>query len=316
MTIRYLTWSNPNELHRLGPLQASAAKWGIELKPIACYSLLDKLWSLGKELESYTKNTLVVCSDGYDCLYIQSRNDIRAILEQSNSKIIFSAQAENDHHTRPVADFFRRRYPGAPYPILNSGVIAGRSASIIKLIKQISGWNLAAEERDFRANMAGIGTFNDQTLCGIYATRFPDEIAVDSEAKLSWTSAYENELVDTLIDREAVSFLNPISGFVPCIFHLPNTSPGVYVQYLRAFTALGGDVIPSKSNILLIESFLSHPGRLANDAAKVLSLLRKHSEFSHCRRKQIREQRIKRAKIAISKLIRLWFHQGTGIAKR
>lgn len=316
VTIKYLTWSNPSELHRLGPLQSSAEKRGISVKPIACYSLLDKLWSLGKEVDSYTEDTLVVCTDGYDSLYLKDTNQVQSILEQFDSKIAFSAQAECDHHTKSAAAFFRQTNPNVPYPILNSGVIAGRSTSIKKMIGLIREWNLDQEEHRFRSNMAGIGTFNDQTLCGIYATQFPDEIAVDSEAQLSWTSAYENELVDSLIDTEGKDFRNPISGIVPCIFHLPNTSPGVYVQYLRTSSSLGSLLTAKTSDILLLESFLSDAGRLGDDAARVLELLRKDDDFSSCRREQYRRYRVKRLKIAASRLIRRFFPHGTGIAKR
>ena len=316
MTIRFLTWSNPKEQSRLGPLQSSAKRNGIEVKPIDCFSLFDKLWSLGRELATFTTNELVVCTDGYDCLYVQSLVDIRSTLDEFGTKIVFSSQAENDHHSKPAVDFFREMNQNSPYPILNSGVIAGWSTSISRMIGRIKEWNLEREEHNFRSNMAGIGTFNDQTLCGIYAVQFPDEIAVDSEAKLSWTSAYENELVDSLIDEHEKTLRNPISGSVPCIFHLPNTSPGVYVQYLRAFSALGGHITARTSDILLLENFLSAPGRLGDDAAKVLSTLQKESDFLHCRRQQYRRHRIKRARIAVSKFIRRLFPQGTGIAKR
>jgi hypothetical protein len=274
---------------------------------------LDKLWSLKRSIQQLPDDQWVVCTDGYDCLYLRSIEEIIAQLQNFGTGIIFSSQTEPDHHSKFAIDYFRTRYGTAHYPILNSGIIAGRVQDLNRMISRIQQWDLKQEEMEFRKSMAGIGNFNDQTLCGLYAARFPDETIVDSQAQLSWTSAYENDIVNSAIRQNGGLFQNPKSGTFPCIFHLPYTTPDVYLQYLSVYIANFDTLLASDADLVRIDRLLSKGGAIRQDGERVLEVLQKDPNYLSSRKQQFARNRNKTIHMTVSKLVRLLFPRGTGL---
>jgi hypothetical protein len=181
------------------------------------------------------------------------------------------------------------------------------------MISRIQQWDLKQEEMEFRKSMAGIGNFNDQTLCGLYAARFPDETIVDSQAQLSWTSAYENDIVNSAIRQNGGLFQNPKSGTFPCIFHLPYTTPDVYLQYLSVYIANFDTLLASDADLVRIDRLLSKGGAIRQDGERVLEVLQKDPNYLSSRKQQFARNRNKTIHMTVSKLVRLLFPRGTGL---
>ena len=314
--MQFFTWGpGPND-QRLQPLIQSAAKQGVAVTPIPCRSLLDKLFSLRHALAGLSASELILCSDGYDCLYLQGRLQIESIIGEFPAPIVFSAQAEADHHLQCAVQTARSRPEAGPYPILNSGVIAGRCGDIRAMLDEICRWNLAELEQEFQTGRAGIGHFNDQTLCGLYFARHPQQIAIDSHAKLSWTSAYENNMVDELLAADPFELRNPLTGLTPALFHLPCTSPGVYAQFLRTCLRLQLPLKAEQVQIVRLEQFLGERGRLREDTREVLSVFKSQPGFRSTRRRQYVDHYKRRCRILLSRALRLFIRGGTGAMTR
>jgi hypothetical protein len=302
--MRFLTWCGRGESLRVAPLLRSAARFGITVEIVCCSGLIDKLASLNRSLRSIDDDEWVLCSDGYDCIYLNDEQEIVKRLSSFPSRIVFSGQSTEDHHLDYVVGVCKERKPTGFYPILNSGIIAGRCGNLKSMLSEILQWRLGDIEREFSLRRAGVGCVNDQTLFGRFFALNPTEVDVDSKAVVSWTSAYENEEVDNLLESRPVQIKSPYTDECPCLFHLPCTSPGVYLQFLQMYSALGYDLGGEVVDIVRVESFRGQSGKVGVLADYILQELRRSGGFRSYRRQHYLRHYKRRCRILLSRLFR------------
>ena len=302
--MRFLTWCGRNASMRIRPLVNSAATFGIQVEPVFCNGLMDKIQSLARYLETICDKELVICTDGYDCLYVNNPSEIESRILQFGDSVVFSAQGTPEHHLGCAVEACSSKYPGALYPMLNSGVIAGRCSNVKKMLSEICSWNISVVEQEFRSECGLIGFMNDQTLFGRYMAAYSGMVSVDINAWLSWTSAYENSWVDEILRQRPLRFVNPKTGEIPCLFHLPCTAPGVYLQFLNVYSSLGHTLDCDVVDIVRLEQLSQQQGSSASEAERILSSLRQCKGYHIARWRQYQRYFFGRAKTRIDRTLR------------
>ena len=259
---------------RIRPLVKSARSVGIFVEPICCRGFMDKLFSLNAAIKGLSDDELVICTDGYDCLYLEDQETILKRFAEFGREIVFGGQTEFDHHIKAAVETAVAQSGTGDYRILNSGIIAGRSGALRHMLDVVCGWDLRLLADQFVHERAGIGYFNDQTVCGRYFALNPHEIAIDQRGRLSWTSAYEENYVDSLLAKHPFVLVNPRTLERPCIFHLPGVHGSeTYLQYLNAFLALGHDISPEDVQIVRLEKLAGTDGPRKKAAKRFLKMI-------------------------------------------
>lgn len=284
--MKFLTWAHPRDLQRVLALLHSAAARGVTVEPIPCYGLLDKLASLHNALRCIPDAEEVVCTDGFDCLYVQGQSEMLSRLSAYGRDILFSGQSEPDHHLPSTVAVAKQLNPNLPYPIPNSGIIAGRCDALRAMLSEIMSWDQSRIRAGWTEQRPGKDSFNDQTLFGHYFALNSDRIAIDAKGSFAWTSAYEDDVVDQMLNDQPFVFKNPLSGEVPCIFHLPCTSPGVYAQFLWAYLSLGLPATAKEAQLVRLEELCREPGHPGRRAQHVLKMFRAMPGFRQERFRQ------------------------------
>jgi hypothetical protein len=302
--MRFLTWCGRRDSLRIAPLINTAARFSVKVEPVYCNGLLDKVTSLSRYLDCIDDEEWVLCSDGYDCLYMQGEEEIQRRILQFGSNIIFSGQATGDHHLDYVVEACKNKNLSGPYPMLNSGVIAGRCGDLQAMLTEIRHWKISDIEQEFLVRRDGLGFVNDQTLFGKFLALHPSIVHVDSAASVSWTSAYENELVDEAIRHRSLEIRNPMTNECPCLLHLPCTSPGVYLQFLDVYSALGHQLSGDVVEIVRLERLCDQQSKVGIQATNILKTLRQTHGFQSFRARQYSRHYYRRCRILLSRLLR------------
>ena len=213
-----ITYANDNHYH-LHRLLTSAAHWGIPLQVLGLgepwRGFLHRLAVLRKFIEDLADEQLVLCSDGYDAIYLQPAAVISERFQGFSSPVVFSA--EMSFHA-PGNEAIADRYPESPtiYRYLNAGAFIGRCGPLKKILARV---------------LADSRTDEDQSLLSRYFLDHPGEISLDYRAELFVTTS-NRQYDDDLESRDGRLF-NRQTGTWPCLLHTPGGYYGVLEYYSR-----------------------------------------------------------------------------------
>lgn len=265
--MRFFTWCGPYARHKTALLIASGTRLGIQITPILCYGLMDKIQSLWQRTQTLEESAIVICMDGYDCLFLRDFQDTIQRVRVDPRKVIFSCQNSSEHHFHSTIGINNPFTNGLAW--INSGVIFGTAGSLRRMLEEILSWNTKSLEDEFRRN-SPYGDFNDQTLFGRFLQLNPDKALLDMQYVLSKTSAYENlGQLTTAVCSERILQLTEEG---PAILHLPFTSPTTYYRYLEiANFILGRDLRLNEMDLIRLARLSS----LETGLPKCLSNIRK-----------------------------------------
>ena len=191
---------------------------------IPCFSLMDKISSLLTYLDKVNDEDIICSTDGYDVLYVQSADQVMTSFLGFKTEILISGECYCSHHFPETKKYFQKLHKKTTYPYLCSGLIIGYALALKSMLKEMLSWNWYSLEQEFN-KYQNIGSFNDQTLFGLYFTKPNNRIEIDTEGKLFWTMTKARFDID-----EHVSFESQLKN------NINNTFPGIiHVPYIRKY---------------------------------------------------------------------------------
>ena len=235
--IHYCTWAKSADSPELSLLRASATRLGLELTVLPCGGFLEKPVALDEFVSNLPETDLLLSTDGYDVLYTQPEDVIRARFSAFGSPLVFSGEDGCYHHLADAKEFFEETAHGEPYAYLNSGLAMGFVGAVRQMLGVILGWGEEAQ-REFECSPGGRGFFNDQTLFGRYACKHPGRVTIDTRADMFWTMASEKYDVARYADIRPGEIKNLRCQTRPCVVHVPHRRK-FYLPYLQVAHKMG-----------------------------------------------------------------------------
>lgn len=238
--IRFLTWANSAQDRRVRLLTASARQVGITVAIAECHSLSDKPASLRRTISDFPPSDLVVCTDGFDVLYLRDEEAIRNRWMEFETPVVFGGERFPIHHFQETEAHFREVGEGHLYPFLNSGLLMGEVSAVSGMLDSISTYPYEEMENRFlqQSESEFRGHYNDQTLFGCFAAEYPDIVGVDHDGHLFWNTSRECQRINDLLGRDATGLVNRASGTGPALIHIPYLNR-YYPTYLQFANELG-----------------------------------------------------------------------------
>ncbi|MBT4522960.1 MAG: hypothetical protein HOC23_23410 [Halieaceae bacterium] len=218
-TMRCFAWADSMgpELERL---HSSTDNQGVELEVIGLGQEFDrsrfaKLDALELAVRRLPADQVVLCTDGYDVLYVDPPGTIlRKFLDRA-APLLFSVERLFTHHYTSHREHFDRESGGSPYRYPNSGGLIGRAGAIMEMLDE-----LRNVDRDEPLGHVW-GIFSDQTLVGDYIARHPGKIALDFECDIFWCTAGEWGIAAQNSSIVEGRIWNPTTQTQPSIVHVP-----------------------------------------------------------------------------------------------
>jgi hypothetical protein len=212
----------------------------VTVKVAECRAISEKPRSLLKAIENLPRHEIVLCTDGYDVLYLSGEQDIREAFLSLRSPVVFSGERASVHHLLSTEKYLKGRFGVAPYPFLNSGLIMGEVGYLIDMLEYINNSSFQRVKRKFEEDSkSGFrGHFNDQTLFGEYAATHPHIAKPDWNASLFWTAARECQSFDEIFQIHNGRVKNRYSGTSPAVIHVPYIKR-YYPTYLFVASQIG-----------------------------------------------------------------------------
>ncbi|MGD8414287.1 MAG: PqqD family peptide modification chaperone, partial [Candidatus Latescibacterota bacterium] len=282
-TIHYCTWARSVDSPELGIFLESARRAGVEVTVMPCRGLLQKPVVLSRFVASLPADDIVLCTDGYDVLYVQSEEAILSRFADFGAPLIFGGEKGCYHHFPSAREFFEQSGHGGAYRYLNSGLMIGFAGTVGSMLREVLAWKPDAR-REFAESPGTVGFFNDQTLYGRYASENPGSIAIDTEARLFWTMADEKYDIESHAEIGPDRIRNRHTGIEPCLVHVPHRKRS-YLAYLQVAHKIGIPLAPDKVDIDLLGRLLDGTSRGAGadrvqiepETAKCLEELRRQT---------------------------------------
>jgi hypothetical protein len=218
----------------------SAKAFGVNLRAIHCTSLMDKIPSLLRAIESLSANDLLFVSDGYDCVYTQKAASLQTLMKSFSAEMIFSCTPFVDHHVLDYRRLCATAYAFSTPEYLCSGCFAGRVGAIrnmlLEIIEKYSDFNSSLFSIDDKFN----GFLNDQTCFGVFASKNPGLVALDDRRMLSATVGYNDAaILQAFSVGQCPKIFNSAStGLLPCLLHVTTTGLLSYPAFVSAALSL------------------------------------------------------------------------------
>ncbi|MEM1182086.1 MAG: PqqD family peptide modification chaperone [Acidobacteriota bacterium] len=235
--IHCCTWAKSVDSPELSLFKASASRQGIEPTVLPCGGFLEKPVKLLEFASALPDDDLLLFSDGYDVLYVDPLGTILDRFRAFSAPLVMGGEDGCYHHLPEVEGYLAGAAPGAPYPFLNSGLGLGTVSAVREMLESVIGCLDEVRERFQRASHTR-GFFNDQTLIGDYASRYPDRVEVDSRAELFWTMASEKFDVGRHAEVRPGGLRNLNTGTRPSLVHVSHRRK-FYLPYLQIADRLG-----------------------------------------------------------------------------
>ncbi len=200
-------------------LSSSADQHGVELEVIGLgmefdSSLFAKLDALELAVRKLPVDQIVLCTDGYDVLYVDSPDNILQKFLDRNVPLLVSAERLFTHHYTSHREHFNRETVGSPYRYPNSGGLIGRAGAIMEMLDDLRD----VDRNEPRSHVWGI--YSDGTLVGDYIVRHPEKVALDQDCNIFWCTAGEWEIARTSPIIEG-RLINATTQTQPSIIHVP-----------------------------------------------------------------------------------------------
>jgi hypothetical protein len=273
--IRCFAWCHPKQKFRAQLLINSARQFDTDIELIPCRSILGKIASLHHAVCNLAPETIVLCTDGYDCLYTNSPlSSLRSFFAESE-KVVLSSQPTRDHHARQYVEHVERETNAEEPSFFCAGVIAGRAGRISHITKVILSWIEDESEESLRKTYPPIiGTFYDQTLFGVYACLNPGEVLADKSRAISYTVGYEQREVASCMHTDQ-DIPSKFGLFDSIVLHVPTVCTLSYGLYCQISLSLLSSC--SAADFDLVRLIHDSGGKDANSlfCANVLGSLRK-----------------------------------------
>jgi len=232
----------------------SAKRLGICVDVMPCNSFMEKPAVLKRYLNALPADAVVLCTDGYDVLYVQKEDLILSKFKAFDSPLVFSGEKGCYHHFPETKDYFEKSREVGQYRYLNSGLIMGHTAAYHEMLDEVVGTTQAGS-KDFEPIEGAVGFLNDQTLFGRYAAQRPDKVAIDTRADLFWTITEEKYNLGKYAKVNSDGVKNLESNTEPCLVHVPHRQKS-YPGYLEVALKMGIKLTAENVDLQLIDGFL------------------------------------------------------------
>ena len=253
-SVHYITWAKSVDSADTALLKESTQCLDINLIVLGCNGFLDKIPVLKGFLTSLPSEDIVVCTDGYDALYIKPEEEIVSRFKSFNCPIVFSGEKGCFHHLPMSKVRFESLAPKDLYPYLNSGLMVGCVGAVRSML-DIALSHMQEVRTDFKCATETVGFFNDQTIYGWYLSQNPELATIDSTGRLFWTLSEEKNNITryAVISRNCVRNIEAHSE--PCIVHVSHLKK-FYPVYLYIAWKLGIPISQQAINPKLLNSHL------------------------------------------------------------
>lgn len=175
------------------------------------------------------------------------------------------------HHFPETKAYFQKLHKETTYPYLCSGLIIGYALALKNMLKEMLSWNWDSLEKKFN-KYENIGSFNDQTLFGLYFCKANKSFKIDTGGQLFWTMTQARFDINKHVSFEE-QLKNNITNTFPSIIHVPYIRK-YYPAFIYLAYKLGIKI--NKRNIDINLIFLHHIRKVPNIDKHVLKI---HSDL-------------------------------------
>lgn len=241
--MKAFAWSNS-----LGPkldfLMASADKQNIKIDVIGLgYQVDPSFWfkidALDQAVRGLPGDEMILCTDAYDVLYLDSAGAIEAKFRSFGVPLIFCAERSYFHQLRSYQTFFERTPHGSPYKYLNSGALIGYAEALRDMFCILRGYDRTGPMT------LKVGHVCDQTLFGKYCAENPAKVLLDHRCRIFWCMAGEWDDVNERAFIQHGRILNGTTRTLPSILHVP-----WHQKYMPVLRSLYERLVQRPSSVL------------------------------------------------------------------
>ena len=217
--MRVFAWSN-RRTRDLDLLLGSADKQRVQIEVIGLGYEADKGCffkndSLEEAIARLADDEIVLCTDGYDVLYLEGTEAIRAKFEALDAPLVVCAERWFSHQIVSYRPWFKQLTPDSPYRFVNAGAVIGRARALREML---------ATMRDYDRDLPWEpvkGVFSDQTHLSHYLVENPGAIRLDTRCEIFWCLAGEWDNVHETAPIEDGRIRNTATESAPSILHVP-----------------------------------------------------------------------------------------------
>tara|TARA_B100002019_G_C21274161_1_gene604212 strand:- start:7644 stop:8381 length:738 start_codon:yes stop_codon:yes gene_type:complete len=227
--MKFYTWCNDKKSERLNRILNSAKRQDITIEPIGEGRDIHEGGNYnGKNLWLYDKvcelpeNEIVVCTDGFDVLYLSDETEIEKKFKKLDTPILYSAEWICSHHSRKTCRQSRKIARNKVFQFLNAGTMMGYAKEIKECLERIFSYDCKIDD------------FDDQKMLGQYYIENRGKMKLDHDCQIFWVDAYfEYDKVDYTEEKFKSSvhkikhmykngrLFNQTTNTYPCIMHIP-----------------------------------------------------------------------------------------------
>jgi hypothetical protein len=184
-----------------------------------------KMFVLRDAITSLDDYDIVVFTDAFDVLYLQSEENIYKAFLRTGARIIFNTESCYEHQDSEYRSYFDNKTQ-SKYKFLNSGVYIGYKKNVINMLnwclfeknlKQSNEWAIKNLSWNHDPNF-----IPEQYLMGKYAVLNPGEVSLDYNRELFCDIAMEWEQFYSLFSVNKGRLYSISTKTYPCILHAPN----------------------------------------------------------------------------------------------
>ena len=216
--IHCCTWAKALKSRELAMLLESANRVGINIDVMQCGSFLEKPAALRNYLSTLPESDIVICTDGYDVLYVQGEETILSRFKDLNAHLVFSGEKQCCHHFPKSKAYFEQTGGNNKYVYLNSGLMIGYVGAFLTMLEEIRSMDNGLLKKELNDN-PGLA-WHDQPIFGLYACSNPGKVKIDTNSSIFWTMSYEKYDINKYAEISPDRISNLEAHTKPCVVHV------------------------------------------------------------------------------------------------
>jgi hypothetical protein len=188
--------------------------------------LFDKITTLRDYINNLSKNTFLVCIDGYDTLLNKDLSTLKDDFEKHNTKVIISTERIFTYQWNTFKDKFETI--SSPYRYVNSGTLIGYSDDLKIILDECIELNKIYP------------TEIDQGIVGVWVYKNlenTNRVKLDIDCEFTWVVSGEWETLGKISENPEI--INPTTGNKPYIIHSPgNGATSNFIPFKKAYKSI------------------------------------------------------------------------------